>query len=88
MALLVCPSPRGTKALERQWEGHKEWVRTNMLVLEVSGLHGTAQGALVEKKSGSMPELGWPTYPSLHDIFQVLELKVSHQRKLLSPGQF
>lgn len=60
----------------------------NVLVFEVSRIHKIAQGVLMENRSGSTPELGWPTHPSVRDIFQVLELKVPHHRKLLSPGQF
>lgn len=56
-------------------------------MFEVGGTHETTQGEIVENKNGSMPELGWPTHPSLPGIFQVLELKVPQHRKLLSLGQ-
>lgn len=38
--------------------------------------HATAQGEIIESKTGSMPELGGPTHPSLFGTFQDLRLKV------------
>lgn len=52
-----------------------------------NGQHATAQGEIIESKTGSMPELGGPTHPSLFGTFQDLRLKVPCPRKFLSPRQ-